>query len=201
MGLGVVYQVGHPLSMLPVVWVQSICETRPTTHDATPRERHEALQKNNSVFSLIAQICVPHGQNGPSIMGVGIEPNSRWCFVIRLPLQAQEVHTATSRVAYFMTDTGTAVQQDDYVTNRFRNALSGVHLDFRMRDLGAYSTVARAFDFLVSKIGVGRYYGTHVQPVPPSTLATTFKELQETPESDGALLIQYVTSALPPLHF
>jgi hypothetical protein len=89
-----------------------------------------------------------------------------------------------------------AVQHDDYVTIRFRNAISGEHLDSRMRDLGAYSTIARAFDILESKIRVGRYYRSYVQPVPPSTLATTFKELKETPESDGALLIQYVTSPL-----
>ena len=65
-----------------------------------------------------------------------------------------------------------------------------------MRDLGAYSTIARAFDVLESKISVGRYYGSYVQPVPPRTLATTFKELKEAPESDGALVIQYVTSPL-----
>ncbi len=102
--------------------------------------------------------------------------------------------------SHFVTDTASAVQQDDYVTIRFRNALSGGHVDFRMRDLGAYSTIARAFDFLERNIGVGRYYGSYVQPVPPSTLATTFKDLQETPENDGALLVQYVTSALPPWH-
>ena len=103
----------------------------------------------------------------------------------------------TLRVVPFLADTANAVQQDGYVSIRFRNAISGEHLGSRMRDLGAYSTIARAFDSLESKIGVGRHYGSYVQPVPPSTLATTFKELKETPESDGALLIQYVTSSLP----
>jgi len=101
-------------------------------------------------------------------------------------------------VVPFLADTAYAVQPSDYVTIRFRNAISGQHVDATMRDLGAYSTIARAFDNLESRIGVGRYYGTYVQPVPPRTLATTFEELKETPESDGALLIQYVTSPIPP---
>jgi hypothetical protein len=108
------------------------------------------------------------------------------------------VKDATPGVVPLLADTASAALQDDYVTIRFRNALSGEHLETRMRNLGAYSTIARAFDFLESQISVGRFYGSYVQPVPPSTLATTFKELQETPESDGALLIQYVTSALSP---
>ena len=131
-------------------------------------------------------------------MAVGIYPDSRWCSLIRLPVQAKGVKDPTLRVVPFLADTANAVQQDGYVTIRLRNAISGEHLDSRMRDLGAYSTIARAFDSLESKIGVGRYYGSYVQPVPPSTLATTFKELKEAPESDGALVIQYVTSPLPP---
>jgi hypothetical protein len=113
-------------------------------------------------------------------------------------VQAQGVKDATPDVVPLLADTASDVQLDDYVAIRFRNALSGEHLDTSMRNLGAYSTIARAFDFLESKISVGRFYGSYVQPVPPSTLATTFKELEETPESDGALLIQYVTSALTP---
>jgi hypothetical protein len=112
-------------------------------------------------------------------------------------VQAKGVQDPTSPVKPFLADTANAVQQDVYQTIRFRNAISGEHLDFRMKDLGAYSTIARAFDLLESKINVGRYYGSYVQPVPPRTLATTFKELKEAPESDGALVIQYVTSPLP----
>jgi hypothetical protein len=112
-------------------------------------------------------------------------------------VQAKGVQDPTSPVNPFLADTANAVQQDVYQTIRFRNAISGEHLDFRMKGLGAYSTIARAFDLLESKINVGRYYGSYVQPVPPRTLATTFKELKEAPESDGALVIQYVTSPLP----
>jgi hypothetical protein len=114
-----------------------------------------------------------------------------------LPLQARGVNETTLRVVPVLGDTAVAVQHDGFVKVRCRNAITGEHLDFRMRDLGIYSTIARAFDALESKICVGRHYGSYVQPVPPSTLATTFKELKETPESDGALLIQYVTSPFP----
>ena len=117
-------------------------------------------------------------------------------FVNSVVVQAKGVQDPTSQVEPFLADTANAVQQGVYVTIRFRNAISGEHLDFRMRDLGAYSTIARAFDLLESKISVGRYYGSYVQPVAPRTLATTFKELKEAPESDGALVIQYVTSPL-----
>ena len=78
---------------------------------------------------------------------------------------------ATPDVVPLLADTASDVQLDDYVTIRFRNALSGEHLDTSMRNLGAYSTIARAFDFLESKISVGRFYGSYVQPVPPSTLS------------------------------
>jgi hypothetical protein len=118
-------------------------------------------------------------------------------FVNSVVVQAKGVQDPTSQVEPILADTANAVQQDGYVTIRFRNAISGEQLDFRMRDLGAYSTIARAFDVLESKISVGRYYGSYVRPIPPRTLATTFKELKEAPESDGALVIQYVTSPLP----
>ncbi len=54
---------------------------------------------------------------------------------------------ATPDVVPLLADTASDVQLDDYVTIRFRNALSGEHLDTSMRNLGAYSTIARAFDF------------------------------------------------------
>jgi hypothetical protein len=118
-------------------------------------------------------------------------------FFILLPLQATGAKDSTFGVGPFLADTANAVQPDGYVKIRFRNALTGDHLDSRMRDLGAYGTIARAFDVLESRIGVGRAYDTFVQPIPPNTLATTFTELKETPESDGALLIEYVTSPVP----
>jgi hypothetical protein len=118
-------------------------------------------------------------------------------FVNSVVVQAKGVQDPTSQVETILADTANAVQQDGYVTIRFRNAISGGQLDFRMRDLGAYSSIGRAFDVLESKINVGRRYGSYVQPIPPRTLATTFTELKEAPESDGALVIQYVTSPLP----
>jgi hypothetical protein len=119
-------------------------------------------------------------------------------FVNSVVVQAKGVQDPTSQGETILADTANAVQQDGYVTIRFRNAISGGQLDFRMRDLGAYSSIGRAFDVLESKINVGRRYGSYVQPIPPRTLATTFTELKEAPESDGALVIQYVTSPLPP---
>jgi hypothetical protein len=171
---------------------------RPNAPPTKPlRVRHDVSQKRFCIQTHSAELFVPHGQHSPSKMAVDIYPDSRRCSLIRLPLQAKGVRDPTLRVVPFLADTANAVQQDGCVTIRFRNAISGEHLDSRMRDLGVYSTIARAFDFLESKVCVGGHYESYVQPVPPSTLATTFKELKETPESDGALLIQYVTSPLP----
>ncbi len=77
-------------------------------------------------------------------------------FVNSVVVQAKGVQDPTSQVEPILADTAHAVQQDGYVTIRLRNAISGEHLDSRMRDLGAYSIIARAFDSLESKIGVGR---------------------------------------------
>ena len=161
------------------------------------RVRHYVLQKRSCIPTHSAELFAPHGQHGPSKMAVGIYPESRWCSLIRLPVQAKGEKDRMRGVVPLLADTANAVQPEVYVTIRFRNAISGKHLDYRMRDLGAYSTIARAFDFLEPKISVSRYQRSYVQPVPPSTLATTFEELKERPESDGALLIQYVVSSMP----
>ena len=148
-------------------------------------------------MTLNTELFAPHGQHVTSKRDVGTYPDSRWCSLIRLPLRAKGVRNPTLRVDPFLADTANAAQQDGWVTIRFRNALSGEHLDERMRDLGAYSPISRAFDLLESKIGAGNHYGSYVQAVPPITLTSTFADLKESPESDGALLIQYLVSELP----